>query len=272
MGISLTLAELKEYFQIWHKNNFDNLHSEEIQGYISNYLRDTGILNQINTIIDLKNTIVKAIKILSKSIDGNTNLTDSSSINDAASEIINKNINFSNINLKKLSNLIDSITTQINSLSNDKADITYVNTQLNNIKDSLGITPKQIQTQEIPLSSNDTDKDLNNYKTPGLYRSKNAANTSSLSNVPSGAANSAFNLVVLAHYGEENNMGVRQLLLTNENTNTGNRIYMRNYLPSSGTPWSDWYELYGDHNLSPLQMKVEWSDGSSPTTYTLLQK
>ena len=45
MGISLTLAELKEYFQIWHKNNFDNLHSEEIQGYISNYLRDTGILN-----------------------------------------------------------------------------------------------------------------------------------------------------------------------------------------------------------------------------------
>ena len=48
MGISLTLAELKEYFQIWHKNNFDNLHSEEIQGYISNYLR---LVYQIKSIL-----------------------------------------------------------------------------------------------------------------------------------------------------------------------------------------------------------------------------
>ena len=45
---------------------------------------------------------------------------------------------------------------------------------------------------------------------------------------------------------------------------------MRNYLHSAGQ-WSEWYELYGDHNIQPLQMKVEWSEGGE-TTYTLLQR
>lgn len=218
---------------------------------------------------NIEKDIINIIKILSQAINGDTNLSDLSSLTDAITEVLNKsnNANWSLINLNRLATIIDTHTRQINNLSTDKTSKDYVDGEINSVKDSLGIVPKQLQTQDIPLDASDDSKNLNYYKTPGLYRSKDAANTSNLLNVPDGANRSAFNLVVLLHM----NNSAKQILLTSENNANGNRIYMRNYLHSAGQ-WSEWYELYGDHNLSPLQMQIEWSDGSTPTTYTLLQK
>lgn len=264
MGISLTLAELKEYFKIWHNNNFDDFHNNKLETYISSYLSRHGISDKINIIDSLKTGIVQVAMIVSKSIDGNTSLTLSSSLSDAINEINNKNINFNDINLKKLYNTyIQQHDSQIRDLSANKADKSYVDGLISSIESNLGIKPTQIEIQNIPVNN---QTNLNTYKTIGIYKSKDAATTQTLSNVPANAQSTAFDLIVLQHMDN----GYRQLLLTSNNNNSGNSIYTRNYL-SSNNQWSEWYELYGTHNTSPLQMKIEWSEGGS-TIYTLLQK
>lgn len=268
MGISLTLTELKEYFKIWHENNFNELHKQKITEYIGQYLDSNGLSDKINITDDIKTTLTNIGKVVSQMIDGESNLSNSSSLTDVTNELINKiqNNSLSSVNLKQLSTKVDTHTTTITNLSQNKIDKEYVDNAIASVEGRIGTTPTQIQTQNIPIDTTDASKDLNNYKTPGLFRSINAQNTSTLQNVPAGAANSGFNLIVLLHL--ENS--VKQLLLTGENTASGNRIYMRNYLHSAGQ-WSEWYELYGEHNLQPLQMKVEWSEGGE-TTYTLLQR
>ena len=172
----------------------------------------------------------------------------------------------STTNLSTLSEQVQANTTNV-ARKLDRSEFTEA---INQINQNLGIQPKQLQTQDIPLNG---ETNLNNYKTPGIYISKDASTTSGLSNKPSGAYNSAFTLIVIPHMEKS----VRQILLTGESNDNGNRIYMRNYQKSSNS-WgksenNGWYELYGDHNLKPLQMTVEWSDSSEPsTTYTLLQK
>lgn len=262
MGISLSLAQLKEYFEIWHTNNFNSLHSAKLDAYINNYLSKNQISSKINSISELETTILNIGKFLSQSIDGDSSLSNSSSLSEIINELSTKNnINLSNTNLKELSDAINTHATNIDTLTNDKADTSWVTGQLNAISASLGVTPTTIATQKIPAQ--DMGRDLNNYRTTGLYRSATSANTQSLSHVPTGAQNSAFNLIVLQHMDK----GFKQILSTAEKTNTGNRMYVRNY----DNNWGEWYELYGTHNTTQLQMKVEFSDGSN-TTYTLLQK
>lgn len=269
MGISLTLAELKEYFKIWHNNNnnFDDLHNNKFETYISNYLSRNGILDKINIVNSVKTGIVQVAMIISKSVDGSTSLTPSSSLSDAINEINNKNINFNDINLKKLYNTyIQTHTSQIEELKNNKADKTYVNDLVSNIESDLGITPTSIAIQNMPVNN---QTNLNTYKTIGIYKSKDAATTQTLSNKPASVEGTAFDLIVLQHMDN----GYRQLLLTSNNDGSGNSIYTRNYL-SSNDQWSEWYEFYGTHNTSPLQMKIEWSEsaGGGSSIYTLLQK
>ena len=265
MGISLTLAELKEYFITWHKNNFPSLHKEGVFELIDEYLDANNLLSQINLTSSITRKIVTIAQILSQVIDGHTNLSQDSSLDNVASELSNKvsNFNFLKHNLTQL--LID--IENYNGALSRKTDKTYVDNEITKVKNLVGITPKQLQVQDIPLEPvTDNTKNLNNYKTPGLYRSKSAENTGSLTNVPDGAKNTAFSLMVIPHLDNS----VKQILLSGDSTAEGNRIYMRNYVNSKN--WSSWYELYGEHNLSPLQMKIEWSDGSTPTIYTLLQK
>ena len=267
MGISLSLAQLKEYFQVWHQNNFDALHNTKLETYITDYLSRHQISDKINSIDNIKTSIVNIAKFLSKSIDGDSDLTNSSTLTNAITELSNKNINFSDINLKQLSDIINQHDGRLDSLLENKADKDYVLGLIATVESRLGITPEQIATQDIPAK--DYGYDLNNYTTPGLYRSKDSSVTQNVQSLPNGASNQGFSLVVLQHM--ENS--VRQILLTPENSANGNAIYTRNYVhsQSSGGQWSEWYELYGTHNTTPLQMKVEWSEGGS-TTYTLLQK
>ena len=272
--ITLTLGELKEYFKIWHENNFNDLHAQKIRYIISTYLNDNGIQAKIDIINDIKTSVINAVKALSKIIDGTSDLTNSSTLENIITELNNKYNNFKNNNdynsLVAISDALTNHTTLINNLSQQKATTEYVDNLITQISSQLGVMPKQIQTQDMPVV--EFGNDLNNYKTPGIYRSKNAANTSSLQNVPSEAQSSAFVLVVIQHMDNS----VRQLLLTAEASDIGNNIFTRNYVTSSNT-WSGgqkWNKLYGDHNTQPLQMKVEWSDdpqGLNPTTYTLLQ-
>ena len=39
MGITLTLTELKKYFETWHNsdNLFDDLHRRKVEGYINDF-------------------------------------------------------------------------------------------------------------------------------------------------------------------------------------------------------------------------------------------
>lgn len=263
--ITLTLGELKEYFKIWHENNFNALHNEGTISYINEYL--TNRLEEINIIIDIKTSLIYFGKFISQIIDGNSNLTESSTLNNVINELANKNINLNNINLTSLSSQILNHSTLINTIQDNMATKSDVTKLRNDMEDVTGVRPKQLQTQLIPVVGIGTD--LNDYKIPGLYRSKDAANTASLSNVPEKAQNSAFTLIVLEHMDNS----VKQILLTAEKTDSGNSIYTRNYNHSQSNPWGDkWYELYGNHNTQPLQMQVEWSDDeSNPTTYTLLQ-
>ena len=272
--ITLTLGDLKEYFKIWHENNFNDLHTQKIKSTISAYLNDNGIQAKIDTINNIKTSVINVAKSLSQIINGTSDLTDSSTLENAITELNNKYNNFKNNNdydnLTTISDALASHTTLINNLSQQKATIEYVDNLIGQISAQVGVTPKQIQTQDMPVV--EFGNDLNNYKTPGIYRSKSAANTSNLQNVPSEAQSSAFVLVVLQHMDNS----VRQLLLTAETSDAGNNIFTRNYVASSNT-WSGgqkWNKLYGNHNTQPLQMKIEWSDdpqGSNPTTYTLLQ-
>lgn len=260
-GITLTLAELKEYFRIWHENHFNDLHKSQMMDFINSYLNKEGLLSTITDINDLQKSIVKLIRYMIKIIDGGTNsaLSDSSSISAAINELNTKaSINFASINLLNLNSRITSNSEAINTINNNinkKADISYVD-------EITGAKPKQLQEQDISSNS-----DLNEYIAPGLYKSKTSSITQTLQNIPPSNSNSkikdAFVLMVIPHF----DFSVRQILLTGEKNNNGNKIYTRNY--HSG--WSDWYELYGEHNLTPLQMQVEWENGGS-TVYTLLKK
>ena len=261
--ITLTLGELKEYFKIWHNNNFDELHTKVQE--ISNYLNTYNIADKINIIDNMKTNIIDNIKIVYKIIEGDIgDLANSNTLDDATTKLNNKYNNFiinnNYNNLKSISNALIAHERLISKTATDTKD--YVDDQIREVNANLGVTPKQIQTQDIPVAG---VTDLNEYKTPGLYRSKDSAKTGTLQNVPSEAKGSGFVLVVLQHTDD----GVRQLLLTSEASSIGNNIFTRNYTNSS---WSDkWDKLYGSHNTQPLQMKIEWSDDPTSTTYTLLQ-
>lgn len=268
--ITLTLGELKEYFKIWHENNFNELHTQKIKNTISEYLNQNGIMEKINIIDSIKTTVINITEILSKIIDGGSDLSNSSTLNSAITELRRKYNNFKNTNFNTLiaiSNELSRHTTLINNLSSNSVNKDDMNEQLDAIKNSIGVIPKQIQTQNIPVT--EFGNDLNNYKTPGLYCSKSKENTSNLLHVPPRAQGMGFSLVVLQHMDNS----VRQLLLSSDASAAGNRTFSRNYIASSNK-WSEWYELYGEHNTQTLQMHIEWSDpeGLSPTTYTLLQK
>lgn len=267
MGISLSLAQLKQYFETWHTQKFDALHNIKLESYISKYLLDTGINRKIN---DISTGIINIAKFLSQAIDGESNLidnssitneepnsTDNSSIIDAITELSHININFAAINLKSLSSRIDKNSADINTLNTNKAERTYVDNRFTEIENLTGVIPKKIQTQNIPENA-----DLNDYTIDGLYRSETANITNGLKNLPDNFSSSAFNLVILKHMDN----GVRQILLSGG----GNNIYTRNYQGSTNG-WGEWSELYGEHNTIPLQMNIEWSQGGA-TTYTILQK
>ena len=272
MGITLTLAELKKYFKIWHEDNFNEFHRTAIMNLIDEYLVSHGFVTKINTIANIQTGIINVAKFLSKSINGSSNLTNSSSISDAISELSNIDVNLSIINLKALNTKIDNNNNTLTNLINNKADKQTVENEIQNIKALSGAIPKQLLVQDIPSGA-----DLNNYTTPGLYRSATADNTSSLKHKPQGVDSIPFGLAVIPQATN----GIRQILLAGditENNNIGNRIYMRNYLQSMG--WNNnstnngWYELYGTHNTTPLQMKIEWSEeaGGGSSVYTLLQR
>lgn len=260
MAINLTLAQLKEYFKTWHENHFDDLHKVEMIKVINSYLDSKG-LNVVNNNVDsIKSHIVKVIKILSQSIDGNTSLNDDSSISTAINEIKNKENTAKNNNLTALLSKINQNTNNINTLNSSKANLQYVQNEIQSIRRATGQTPAMLQEQEIPVQS---EKNLNNYTTPGLYKSKTSAITNTLSNKPN--LSSPFTLIVIRHADN----GVRQILIAGDTSNNGNKIYMRNYVNGSWS--SQWHELYGTHNTTPFQMQVEFANGSTQT-YTLLQK
>lgn len=263
--ITLTLGELKEYFKIWHENKFNDLHTTKVQEIISNYLNTHNITNKVNIIDDIRTNIISSIKVVSKIINGRSDLEDSSTLNDAITELNGKYKNFIENNNKynNLASISKALRDHDTSIS-EKATIGYVNDQISEVNDNLGVIPKQIQTQDIPVVGFGTD--LNNYTTPGLYYNKNSS--TDLQNVPSEARGSNFVLVVLQHTDD----GARQLLLTPEASNIGNNIFTRNYTNSSWSGGEKWDKLYGSHNTQPLQMKIEWSDvPNTSTTYTLLQ-
>lgn len=268
MGITLTLAELKKYFKIWHEDNFNEFHRTAIMNLIDEYLVSHGFVTKINTITNIQTGIINVAKFLSKSINGNSNLTNSSSISDAISELSNIDVNLSIVNLKALNTKIDNNNNTLTNLINNKADKQTVEDEIRNIKALSGAVPKELLVQNIPSGA-----DLNNYTTPGLYRSATADNTQGLKHRPE-SANLPFILAVIPHA----DYSVRQILLTGDSTNDGNRIYMRNYMYSKNS-WGNvidngWYELYGTHNTTPLQMKIEWSEeaGGGSRVYTLLQR
>ena len=271
MGISLTLSELKQYFKTWHENNFKDLHEVPVINIIDSYLRANGYLDKINSVTNIEATVVNFAKYLSKCIDGQSNLGNSSTISAAISEVANKSSRLSSINLQSLFSLINQTDAKID------IEVGHINDTIDDLRASLGIKPKQLMVQNIPVNG---ETDLNNYRVPGLYKSESSSITSGLSHTPDGAKSSAFTLIVVPYitHSETGEVhSVRQILLSGGSSSEGNRIYMRNYQHSSNTPWgksenSGWYELYGDHNLKPLQMKIEWSDNSPSTTYTILQK
>lgn len=268
MGISLTLSELKQFFETWHTNNFNKLHEADIINTINNYFDEKGLSTKINKITDLQSSIINVIKYVSKSINGVSGISESSTLKSALNELSNKNVDLSTINLVNLNTKINQNNNNITTQLNKKADAETVNNRLSQLESSSGAVPKQLQVQDISNNS-----DLNNYKTPGLYKSATSETTSTLKHKPTSLPDAPFTLAVIPHMASS----VKHILIVGNITDDGNRIYMRNYL-SSENSWgktenNGWYELYGDHNTKPLQMKIEWSDENLPnTTYTLLQR
>lgn len=266
MGISLTLTQLKEYFKTWHDSLFDDLHKTKVTSYINEFLNDptNNIMTKINLIDDLKTNILAVGKFILKMVDGSDRQL--SSINDISTNLSNNISRLNSLNLQKLAN---DINTNAQNIAK-KVDKSYVDSEISRISANIGVEPKLIQIQDIKSGDN-----LNEYKTSGIYKSINSSITQTVDNRPEDTNNrigTAFDLIVINNKDTEinNTVTTKQLVLTSGTGTDGNRIYSRNYVASSNE-WSNWIEFYGTHNLSTLQMKVEFSNNSS-ATYTLLQK
>ena len=268
MGITLTLTELKKYFETWHNsdNLFDDLHRRKVEGYINDFLQNptNNIMLKINLIEDLKTNILTIGDFILKMVDGTSAINpNSSSINDISTALTNKINKLNNLNLEKLANNIENNAINIEK----KADKTEVDRRFSDLSANLGIEPKNIQIQDIPSGAN-----LNSYnEISGIYKSISSSISTTITNRPENIE-VGFDLIVIHNKNSEinNTVTVKQLILTSGAGKDGNRIYSRNYLTATNT-WSDWIEFYGTHNLSVVQMEVEFSN-KDKVTYNLLQK
>ena len=266
MAISLTLEELKEYFKVWHSKIS---HTDEVKQIMSDYINNiTSITDYIDQIIEYINTNSKLLLLISGLTEGEINNLSLQQLQDKLNTQEFKS-KLSNINLQNLYTLINNNYEILNNKISNKADKEYVDDEINRLSDNLGVEPLRIQAQTI-----NTNDDLNNYKTPGIYKNDNAGNN--IANTPN-IGSSTFSLIVIENKEETVNnqkrYNVRQLLLTNSTEDEGNRIFTRNYTLANNK-WNDkWHELYGTHNTKTIQMKVEWTNEdniNASTTYTLL--
>ena len=254
MEITGTLTQLKQYFEEWHSSNtnkFDTLHQRLIDR-IDNIQNNAQNNNDV-----LSGKILTLANLISKKLDGSetqiSNLNDITNITNKI-EATDSTINFKNINnrlsnIEVLTGIIGTDTSgdtrkildRIKTLETNSLSATNIDDRIN-----IAFKGKDIKSRD----------DLNSYKTPGIFKCATYNIATSLTNCP---INVAFNLVVLEH----EDRSCRQIITEYE----GNGIWIRNYKNRSET-WSNWTELYGEHNTTPFQMQVEFSQ--STKTYTVL--
>lgn len=255
MQITGTLTQLKQYFEKWHTDKFATLHRllyQELERIEDKSDNDNDYLT---------GKVLVLANLISKKLDGNTTqITNLDNLNQITSkqEATDNSINFKSLNsrLNTLSPIIEAIQSKIGidaSGSNktilerisDLESSTLSNVNVNNLIQSF-FNGKTIATND----------NLDTYKTAGVYKCDNTTALTIQCPVQKG-----FHLTVLPHA----NNSVRQFFMLAEN----NRIWTRNYYNNTES-WSNWTELYGEHNTSLIQMEVEFSD--STRTYTFIQK
>lgn len=93
-----------------------------------------------------------------------------------------------------------------------------------------------------------TAYDLNDYKTPGVWRSRSGAITANISNLPADiqTPNTTRGFRLEVSY-LSSNLYIRQILIPAWNANLPDKYYVRHYRDSGSPPqqgWSNWY-VYG---------------------------
>lgn len=254
MEITGTLTQLKQYFEEWHSSNdnkFDTLHKRLIER-IDDMQENAQYGNEA-----LAGKVLTLANLISKKLDGSN--VQISSLNDITN-ITNKiEATDSNINFKAFNNRLNNLELLTSIIGRDTSGNTK--TIIERIKElELSNLSAANIDERIGLALRGTDiksrDDLNTYKTPGIFKCATYNIATSLNNCP---VNVAFNLIVLEHEDKS----CRQIITEYE----GNDIWVRNY-KNRNTTWTNWTKLYGEHNTTPFQMQVEFSQ--STKTYTIL--
>lgn len=257
MNITGTLTQLKQFFEEWHSsddNKFITLHQRLIDRM------DTIEANKdLNTEM-FTNNLLSIANLISNKLDGDatqiTDITQLSTItskNEAKNNTINlKNFNNRLSNLETLPSIIGTDTSSNKTIVQRLQFLENTNQSEANIDSRVNIGINNF-IKGANIQSNDS---LNNYVTPGVYKSITDNISSSLTNCPT---KKSFNLIVLEH---ENN-SVRQII----SEYSSNDIWVRNY-QNRTTSWSEWSKLYGTHNTIPFQMQIEFEN--STKNYTIL--
>ena len=256
MKISETLEDLSKRYEEWHEKKYNALHSRTIDAIQS--LSD----NNDDELNNIKSKMVDLITLFAKKTDGEANnITDINDIN----ILLNKyESNNNNINLKTFNEKIDeiqSIKTLIG--QNTSSSALSIFERLTNLE-NINLSSENVRnliTSAFKGESISANDDLNNYITPGIYVCNTNATARTLSNCPTELA---FNLIVLEHATDS----VRQFLSIYNTNENGNQIWTRNFYDYTNS-WSNWTQIYGEHNTTKLQMDVEFSDGTQKT-YTIL--
>ena len=256
MEITTTLNNLSKNFEEWHEKKYNALHSRTIQQIEQlSSSNDEEISNVTSKLLDVINLF--AIKL-----DGNSsNITSLNDINILLNktEATNNSINFKTFNegmqqLQQLKNLVGNNTSASNSTIFERlTNLENSNLSTSNVNN---LIQSAFKGQTIEAQSN-----LNNFLTPGIYKCTTNNTAQTLTNSPTTLA---FNLIVLEHAQDS----VRQILIINDTNDNGNKIFTRNYYDYMSN-WSNWTQIYGEHNTTKLAMEVEFSDGTHKT-YNIL--
>lgn len=269
MEITGTLARIETYFEEWHRKKYNELHQSTIQSI------ETLMANSTDNIARQK--ILDLANLISKKLDGNatqiTNINDISNILSKV-EATNNSINLKAINqrLTALDAANTGLVSQIlNKLGTDTTNGSQTIYQRLKSLESTSLSTTNVNnliataiSQAFNGNNILANEDLNNYTTPGIYKCPSDTTVRTLTHCPT---NYAFNLIVLR---ETNQNAVRQILSIYNHSSNANNIWVRNYYAPASVQWSEWTELYGEHNTQSFDMEVEFSSDGSKKVYTVL--
>ena len=256
MEITETLDDLGKKFERWHTDKYNTLHYNTIQSIES--LANTTI--EETDLIKLK--ILDIANLISVKLDGNrTNITNINDIN----TILNKiEATSDSINLKDFNTRLNEIQTLKTLIGNNTSPSNASIFERLATLESANLSTENVNNQIFSFFTGTdivANDDLNDFKTAGVFKCPSNATVRTLSNCPT---ENAFNLIVLEHASNS----VRQILCTHNTSGDVNKIWTRNYY-NYETSWSNWTEIYGEHNTTKLEMNVEFSNGTTKT-YTIL--